>query len=136
MRCLKALGDRIAARDPDRQTTEIRIRIALMKPVLGLRHRKDAVRRGMTSAGVRRRHVATPWGNAKQTPQYPRHTDKQISRHRRSHCAPKNQHFSRLGSVTSFPRNFSRILHVTVKSLLPTPEIWLAFPIRDPSCLI
>jgi len=30
MRCLKALGDRIAARDPDRQTTEIRIRIALM----------------------------------------------------------------------------------------------------------
>ncbi len=30
MRCLKAFGDRIAARDPDRQTTEIQIRIALM----------------------------------------------------------------------------------------------------------
>jgi hypothetical protein len=30
MRCLKAFGERIAARDPDRQTTEIQIRIALM----------------------------------------------------------------------------------------------------------
>ena len=30
MRCLKALGERIAARDPDRQTAEIHIRIALM----------------------------------------------------------------------------------------------------------
>ena len=30
MRCLKALGERIAARDPDRQTAEIQIRIALM----------------------------------------------------------------------------------------------------------
>ena len=30
MRCLKAFGDRIAARDPDRQTAEIQIRIALM----------------------------------------------------------------------------------------------------------
>ncbi len=30
MRCLKAFGERIAARDPDRQTTEIHIRIALM----------------------------------------------------------------------------------------------------------
>lgn len=29
MRCLKALGERIAARDPDRQTAEIHIRIAL-----------------------------------------------------------------------------------------------------------
>jgi hypothetical protein len=29
-RCLKALGDRIAARDPDRQTAEIQIRVALM----------------------------------------------------------------------------------------------------------
>ena len=30
MRCVKAFGERIAARDPDRQTTEIHIRIALM----------------------------------------------------------------------------------------------------------
>ena len=30
MRCLKALGERIAARDPDCQTAEIQIRIALM----------------------------------------------------------------------------------------------------------
>ena len=29
MRCLKAFGERIAARDPDRQTAEIQIRIAL-----------------------------------------------------------------------------------------------------------
>ena len=30
MRCLKAFGERVAARDPDRQTAEIHIRIALM----------------------------------------------------------------------------------------------------------
>ena len=30
MRCLKAFGDRIAARDPDRQTAEVHIRVALM----------------------------------------------------------------------------------------------------------
>lgn len=30
MRCLKAFGERIAARDPDRQTTEIHIRVALI----------------------------------------------------------------------------------------------------------
>ncbi|EEX12043.1 transposase IS4 family protein [Citreicella sp. SE45] len=30
MRCLKAFGERSAARDPDRQTAEIHIRIALM----------------------------------------------------------------------------------------------------------
>lgn len=30
MRCLKAFGDRIAARNPDRQTAEIQIRIALI----------------------------------------------------------------------------------------------------------
>ena len=30
MRCLKAFGDRIMARDPDRQTAEIHVRIALM----------------------------------------------------------------------------------------------------------
>jgi hypothetical protein len=30
MRCLKAFGERLAARDPDRQTAEIQIRIALM----------------------------------------------------------------------------------------------------------
>ncbi|PYF06169.1 hypothetical protein C8J30_13310 [Rhodobacter viridis] len=28
MRCIKAFGDRIAARDPDRQTAEIQIRVA------------------------------------------------------------------------------------------------------------
>ena len=30
MRCLKAFGERIAERDPNRQTAEIQIRIALM----------------------------------------------------------------------------------------------------------
>jgi len=30
MRCLKAFGERIAARDPNRQTAEIHIRVALM----------------------------------------------------------------------------------------------------------
>lgn len=30
MRCLKAFGERIAARDPDRQTAEIQIRISLI----------------------------------------------------------------------------------------------------------
>ena len=30
MRCLKAFGDRISARDPDRQTAVIQIRVALM----------------------------------------------------------------------------------------------------------
>ncbi|KGJ02499.1 transposase [Paracoccus sphaerophysae] len=30
MRCLKTFGERIAERDPDRQTAEIQIRIALM----------------------------------------------------------------------------------------------------------
>jgi len=30
MRCLKSFGERIASRDPDRQTAESRIRIALM----------------------------------------------------------------------------------------------------------
>ena len=30
MRCLKSFGERIAARDPDRQTAETHIRIALM----------------------------------------------------------------------------------------------------------
>lgn len=30
MRCLKAFRERIAARDPDRQTAEIPIRVALM----------------------------------------------------------------------------------------------------------
>ena len=30
MLCLKAFGERIAARNPDRQTREIQIRIALM----------------------------------------------------------------------------------------------------------
>ena len=36
MRCLKSFGERIAARDPDRQTAEIRIRIALMNRVNAL----------------------------------------------------------------------------------------------------
>ena len=30
MRCLKAFGERIASRDPDRQTAEIHIRVARM----------------------------------------------------------------------------------------------------------
>jgi len=37
MRCLKASGERIAARDPDRQTAEIQITVALTNrfPALG-----------------------------------------------------------------------------------------------------
>jgi len=35
MRCLKAFGERIAARDPARRTAEIQIRIALMNRLLG-----------------------------------------------------------------------------------------------------
>ncbi len=37
MRCLKPFGERIAARDPDRQTAEIQIRVAPMNrfPALG-----------------------------------------------------------------------------------------------------
>lgn len=31
MRCLTSFGERIMVRDPDRQTAEIHIRIALMK---------------------------------------------------------------------------------------------------------
>ena len=30
MRCLKVFGERIMARDPDRQTAEIHVRVALM----------------------------------------------------------------------------------------------------------
>lgn len=30
MNCVKAFGERIASRDPDRQTAEIQIRIAIM----------------------------------------------------------------------------------------------------------
>ena len=30
MRCLKTFGERIASRDPDRQTAEVHIRITLM----------------------------------------------------------------------------------------------------------
>jgi hypothetical protein len=37
MRCLKAFGERIAARDPDRQTAEIQIRVALMNRFAALR---------------------------------------------------------------------------------------------------
>ena len=36
MRCLKAFGERIAARDPDRHTAEIKIRIALIDRVNAL----------------------------------------------------------------------------------------------------
>jgi hypothetical protein len=37
MRCLKAFGERIAARDPDRRTAEIRIRIAAIDRFSALR---------------------------------------------------------------------------------------------------
>lgn len=30
MKCLEAFGERIASRDPDRQTSEVQIRVALM----------------------------------------------------------------------------------------------------------
>ncbi len=30
MRCLKSFGERIMARDPDRQTADVHIRVALM----------------------------------------------------------------------------------------------------------
>ena len=36
MRCLKAFGERIAARDPDRQTAEVHIRVALMNRFIAL----------------------------------------------------------------------------------------------------
>lgn len=36
LRCLKAFGKRIAARDPDHQTAEIHIRIPLMNRVVAL----------------------------------------------------------------------------------------------------
>ena len=36
MRCLKAFGERIAARDPGRQIAEIQIRIALINRFLAL----------------------------------------------------------------------------------------------------
>jgi hypothetical protein len=36
MRGLKAFGERIAARDPDRQTAEIQIRVALMNRLSAL----------------------------------------------------------------------------------------------------
>ena len=36
MRCLKAFGERISARDRDRQTAEIQIRIALMNRISAL----------------------------------------------------------------------------------------------------
>ena len=58
MRCLKAFGERIAAKDPDRQTAEIHIRIALMNrfSALGTAERRDRSR-GMTSSG---KGAATP----------------------------------------------------------------------------
>lgn len=36
MRCLKAFGERVAARDPNRPTAEIHIRIALINRFLAL----------------------------------------------------------------------------------------------------
>lgn len=36
MRCFKAFGERIAAKDPERQTAEIHIRMALINRVLAL----------------------------------------------------------------------------------------------------
>ncbi|PIL21465.1 transposase IS4 [Puniceibacterium antarcticum] len=36
MRCLKAFGERIATKDPDRQASEIHIRIALMNRFFAL----------------------------------------------------------------------------------------------------
>ncbi len=42
MRCLKAFGERIAARDPDRQTAEIHIRVALINRFNALGNAEDA----------------------------------------------------------------------------------------------
>ena len=36
MGCLKGFGDRIMARDPDRQTAELQIRAALLNPFTAL----------------------------------------------------------------------------------------------------
>jgi hypothetical protein len=36
MRCRKSLGERVASRDPDRQTAEIHTRIALMDRLTAL----------------------------------------------------------------------------------------------------
>jgi hypothetical protein len=44
MRCLKAFGERIAARHPDSQTAEIQIRVALIQPLQCTWHRRDRPR--------------------------------------------------------------------------------------------
>ena len=44
MRCLTPFGERIAATDPDRQTAEIRIRVALMNRFNAPRYRRDHAR--------------------------------------------------------------------------------------------
>lgn len=43
MRCLKSFGERIAARDPDRQTAEIHIRVALINRFNALTQLKDLI---------------------------------------------------------------------------------------------
>ena len=50
LRCLKSFGERIMARDPDRQTVEIHIRIAPHEPLQRPRHPRDRPY-DMTSVG-------------------------------------------------------------------------------------
>ena len=44
MRCLKLLGERLMARDFDRQTTELHIRAALLNRFTKARHARDKAR--------------------------------------------------------------------------------------------
>ena len=50
MRCLKACGERISAREPDRQTAEIQIRVALINRFKALRIAKF-IQPGLTLTG-------------------------------------------------------------------------------------
>ena len=52
MRCLKLLGERLMARDFDRQTTELHIRAALLNRFTQPRHAEDAAR-CITPMGIR-----------------------------------------------------------------------------------
>lgn len=54
MRCLKAFGDRIAAKDPDCQNPDP---CRTDEPLLGTRHRRDCSR-GLKPAGERRSHAS------------------------------------------------------------------------------
>ncbi len=75
MNCLKAFGERIAARDPDRQTAEIQIRIAIMNKYNALgtaeikalaRNAGQAQQVGQALLGLQTIGATTPIGTAVQ----------------------------------------------------------------------